>query len=121
MSRVVHFEIVADKPERAIAFYEKTFGWKFARWDGPMPYWMITTGADGVPGINGGLAPRSPESMVSNTIGVTNLDASAAAVEKNGGKVVAPKMPIPGIGWLAYFADTEGTPFGLMQFDPNAK
>ena len=29
----------------------------FKKWDGPMPYWMITTGPDSEPGINGGLMP----------------------------------------------------------------
>jgi predicted enzyme related to lactoylglutathione lyase len=29
MSRVVHFEIHAEKPERAIAFYAALFGWRF--------------------------------------------------------------------------------------------
>ena len=28
MSRVVHFEIPADDPERAVEFYKKVFGWK---------------------------------------------------------------------------------------------
>ena len=27
----------------------------------------------------------------------------------------------PGVGWLAYFHDTEGNIFGAMQSDPNAK
>jgi uncharacterized protein len=120
MSRVVHFEIVADQPERAIGFYKNVFGWQFAKWDGPMPYWMITTGAEGQPGINGGLMPRSPEAACSNTIGVQSLDQSIAAVEKNGGKIVVPKMAIPRVGWLAYFNDTEGNLFGLMQPDANA-
>ena len=26
MSRVIHFELAADDPQRAIAFYEKVFG-----------------------------------------------------------------------------------------------
>jgi predicted enzyme related to lactoylglutathione lyase len=30
-------------------------------------------------------------------------------------------MPIPGLGWLAYYKDTEGNIFGMMQPDPNAK
>ena len=45
MSRPVHFEIPADQPGRAIAFYEKVFNWKFSKWEGPMTYWMISTGA----------------------------------------------------------------------------
>ena len=29
MARVVHFEIHAEHPERAIQFYQKSFGWEF--------------------------------------------------------------------------------------------
>ena len=42
MPRPAHFEIPAENPERAIAFYKDVFGWNFQKWDGPMPYWMIT-------------------------------------------------------------------------------
>src|SRR6185436_19469492 len=54
MNRPVHFEIPAKDPARAIKFYEGAFGWTFKKWDGPMPYWMITTGPGSEPGINGG-------------------------------------------------------------------
>jgi predicted enzyme related to lactoylglutathione lyase len=121
MSRVVHFEIPADQPERAITFYKSVFGWQFSKWDGPMPYWMITTGPDGEPGINGGLMPRSPESASANVIGVKSLDESIANVQKNGGRIAVPKIAIPGVGWLAYFTDPEGNLFGMMQSDPAAK
>src|SRR5215471_9471620 len=57
MNRPIHFEIPAEKPERAMKFYEKVFGWKFERWNGPMEYWNISTG-DSQPGINGGLMTR---------------------------------------------------------------
>jgi predicted enzyme related to lactoylglutathione lyase len=39
--RVVHFEIHADQPDRAIAFYSGLFGWGFDKWNGPMPYWLM--------------------------------------------------------------------------------
>src|SRR5258705_1814619 len=55
MSRVVHFEIPAENPERAAVFYKKTFGWKVEKWPGPMEYWMVNTGSDSAPGINGGV------------------------------------------------------------------
>jgi hypothetical protein len=32
MPRVVHFEIYADNPERAIRFYETVFGWQVHKW-----------------------------------------------------------------------------------------
>ncbi len=41
MPRVVHFEIHAGEPERAIRFYEKVLGWSFQKWEGPMEYWLI--------------------------------------------------------------------------------
>jgi len=46
MSRVVHFDLNAKEPDRAIRFYETIFDWKFNKWDGPMEYWMIKTGEE---------------------------------------------------------------------------
>lgn len=122
VARVVHFEIPADDPERAIAFYQKVFGWKFEKWEGPMEYWLITTGPAEEPGIDGGLGRRaSPESGVENTIDVESVEDCIASIEANGGKVIRPKGAVPGVGWLAYCEDTEGNRFGLMQNDPNAR
>jgi predicted enzyme related to lactoylglutathione lyase len=122
MNRPIHFEIPAEKPERAMKFYEKVFGWKFEKWGGPMEYWVIRTGEDGTPGINGGLMPRrDPAQPCVNTMDVPDLDATIGMVESTGGQCAVPKMPIPGVGWLAYFKDTEGHIFGAMQPDPGAK
>ena len=127
MPRVLHFEIHAADPERGIKFYEKVFGWTFHKWEGPMDYWLITTGPDSEPGINGGLMRRQGEidgqAVIAYvcTIGVDDLDATAATVEANGGTLALAKMPIPGMGWLAYYKDTEGNIFGMMQPDPSAK
>ena len=62
MPRVVHFEIHADEPERAVSSYNSVFGWKFQKWEGPLEHWMIITGAEGTPGINGGtiVVPKMP-------------------------------------------------------------
>jgi predicted enzyme related to lactoylglutathione lyase len=129
MSRVVHFEIHAENPERAIAFYQGVFGWKFQKWKGPMDYWLITTGADTERGINGGMirrmGPGPLEMQAVNayvcTIGVTAIDESVTKALASGGVLAVPKMPIPGIGWLAYVKDTEGNILGVMQADPQAK
>jgi predicted enzyme related to lactoylglutathione lyase len=121
MSRVVHFEIPADDPQRAIHFYEEAFGWKFEKWEGPMEYWLISTGPQDEPGIDGGLAPRQdPETRVENTIDVASVEEAVAKVEAIGGKVIRPKSAVPGVGWLAYCEDTEGNRFGIMQEDPKA-
>jgi predicted enzyme related to lactoylglutathione lyase len=122
MSRVIHFEIPAADPEKLSAFYQKVFGWKFDKWPGPMEYWMVVTGKDGEPGINGGMM-RKPGGIAAttNTIGVNSVDAAVAAVVKAGGKNVMPKTPIPTVGYFAYCEDTEGNMFGVMEADPNAK
>ncbi len=127
MPRVVHFEIHAADPERAVNFYKSLFDWQFQKWEGPMDYWVVTTGPDDQPGINGGLMRRQGEidgqAVIAYvcTVDVADVDASANAATSNGGQVVVPKMPIPGVGWLVYCKDTEGNIFGMMQGDPNAK
>lgn len=126
MPRVVHFEIHAGEPERAIAFYEKVFAWTFQKWEGPMPYWLVITGPDDQRGINGGLVPRRGEldgqAVIAYvcTVDVESVDSSIAAVEANGGTIALAKMPVPGVGWLVYCKDTEGNLFGMMQADPTA-
>ena len=121
MSRVIHFEIPASDPERASAFYKKVFGWKIEKWPGPTEYWMVTTGAEGTPGINGGLMRNTNVKTTTNTIGVESVDGAVDAVKKAGGKLVMPKTPIPTVGYFAYLEDTEGNMFGVMQPDANAK
>ncbi len=127
MPRVIHFEIHAEQPERAIKFYRDVFAWEFTKWDGPMPYWLIKTGPETQPGINGGLIQRrgaiDGEAVIAYvcTVDTPAVDEYLAKVLRNGGTLAVPKMPIPGVGWLAYSKDTEGNIFGLMQPDPQAR
>jgi predicted enzyme related to lactoylglutathione lyase len=127
MSRVIHFEIHAGNPQRAIEFYEKLLGWKFQKWEGPVDYWLISTGPSDQPGIDGGLVLRRGEidgqAVLAYvcTVDVSNLDESVKAAQASGGEIALPKMPVPGVGWLAYCKDTEGNIFGMMQSDPSAK
>ena len=120
MPRPIHFEIPADNPERAIAFYQSVFAWTFQKWEGPMPYWLVQTGTEG-PGIDGGLMPRQqPGQVPVNTVDVPSCDDFVRKIEAAGGSVAVPKMAIPGIGWLAYCLDPEGNMFGIMESSPEA-
>jgi len=127
MPRVIHFEIVADNPERAMKFYKEVFGWEFNKWDGPQDYWLVTTGEDSQPGINGGLTPKTnqgsgnTDGRITNSIDVPSIDEFSNKISMEGGKVLSPKMPIPGVGYLAICEDTEGISFGIIQYDRNAK
>lgn len=120
--QVVHFEIPADDLGRAGEFYRAAFGWELT----PMPevdYTVVmTTPADETgrpkePGaINGGMFTRDaarPAPVV--TIDVPDVDTALATVEQLGGSVVLPKTPVMGMGFAAYFRDSEGNVVGLWQ------
>jgi len=122
MARITHFDMSGDQPEKLIPFYEKIFKWKFDKWNSPgMEYWMITTGPDDKPGINGGLGKRETDSSIVNTIEVDNIDETLKQIEKNGGKVLMQKVPIPEVGWWATFQDPQQNVMSVMQPDPKAK
>jgi len=122
MPRLVHFEMNVKDVHKTIAFYEDVFGWKFQKWDGPMDYWLIMTGDEKEPGIDGGLGYEEEGfPKVVNTIDVDNIDDVIKKIESNQGEIVRPKHAVPGVGWLAYFKDSEGVVSGIMQNDANAK
>ena len=125
MPRPVHFEIHADDLTRSRKFYEALFGWTFTEYM-PDIYYLITTGPDGTPGINGGMVKRrggSGDKVIAYvcTIGVDDLDASIATFNKLGGTVAVEKHAIAGVGWNFYGKDMEGNIFGMHQEDPSAK
>ena len=122
MPRVVHFELIAKDIEKTIDFYTKVFGWKFVKWKGPTDYWLISTGKEDEPGIDGGLGRRdNPDEITTTTIDVPDLDKAMKDVAKNGGKITLEKMLVPGVGWLAQFEGPEGHKWTMMQNDSTAK
>ena len=137
MNRIIHFEIHARDPERAVKFYRNVFGWEIHEWVIPgvqmkdeNRYWLVTTGPEAEPGINGGIVfRRSPTVPVEGqpinafvcTISVANLDKSVDNVLRSGGSIIIPRMAVQGIGWWANCRDTEGNIFGMMQEDANAR
>jgi hypothetical protein len=121
MGRVIHFEFTSKEPEKAADFYQKVFGWKFDKWEGPTEYWLVTTGDEKETGINGGLGPMGKELPATiNTIDVEDARKSVEMIEKAGGKITSPVHAVPGVGWNAYFEDPEGNQWGIMQEDSSA-
>ncbi len=127
MGKVTHFELGVDDLDRAKNFYSTVFGWTLDTMDMPgggQYTGIITTDVDPEtmtptqPGaINGGMVMRSetvtPAPVV--TIEVSGIDAALAQVESAGGKTVAPRTEIPGMGAYAYFTDLEGNVMGLWE------
>jgi predicted enzyme related to lactoylglutathione lyase len=123
MSRIVHFEIPAEKPEQVAEFYKKVLGWDIIKWGGPVDYWLVGTGPEAEPGINGGIARKQdrPVSGVLITAEVASVDDALDQITASGGSVIVSKRAIPGVGWQAHFRDPEGNVIGLLQYDPEAK
>ena len=120
--RVVHFEIPADDFGRATEFYRSAFGWEISDVPG-MDYAMLgTTPSDdnGSPSeagsINGGMLARD-ESRKGPivTIDVDDIDQSLERIGTLGGATVMPKQEVMGMGYSAYFTDSEGNLMGLWQ------
>ena len=117
MPTIVHFDIAADDPGRAKKFYEEIFEWDIEKPPGPMEYYMVETKElNGEKGVGGGLGKRAgPNQKITIYIGVDSVDKYAAKVEASGGKVIQPKMAVPGWGYLAVCLDTENNMFGLWE------
>ena len=122
MGRVVHFEIHCGDLDRAERFYRDVFGWEIARYEGaPVDYRLVTTGSDDERGINGALVARRDEvdgqAVIAyvNTIVVEDLAGTERRISAAGGEQVMERDEIPGVGHLAYFKDTEGNVFGVLQ------
>lgn len=122
-----YFDLTVSNVAQAKAFFEATLGWHFEKFDMPYEYYRIQAGSPSEPGIDGGVgaianAPLSEgRPMTQITMPVTNLNEVLARVVANGGSIVEPRMPIPGIGWYATCAEPGGLKFGLIEADTAAK
>jgi predicted enzyme related to lactoylglutathione lyase len=121
-----HFAVHAGDVARARNFYERAFGWQFTAW-GPPGFFLIKTGTDDNPGVQGALQGRrevvagKPMFGFECSFGVDSIDETIKAIEVNGGKIVMPKFEIPTVGMLIFFEDTEGNVVGAMQYEASYK
>jgi predicted enzyme related to lactoylglutathione lyase len=74
-----------------------------------MEYWMVTTTDDkGNKALGGGMMKTvQPGQQITNYINVRSVNEYSEKVEKLGGRVVAPKHAVPGMGYFAICLDTE--------------
>jgi len=118
---LIWFEIPADEPARAKAFYGKLFGWKINPFPGMPDYEHIDTGgADASP--DGGLMKRMhPTHAITTYINVPSVTRFMAKVEKLGGSICRPKTAVPGMGYFAICQDTENNSFAIWEINSKAK
>jgi predicted enzyme related to lactoylglutathione lyase len=126
---IVHFEIPADNPDRALKFYRELFGWQIKKFDAPgaPEYWLVSTvptdgqGQTTRPGVNGGLMRRQhPGHQPVNYINVESVDEYVEKARRLGAEEVMPKTAVKEMGWFAWLRDTEGNVFAIWQTDGKA-
>ena len=121
---IVHFEIPADDVAKLKTFYGDLFGWKMEKVPGfeSMDYHMVTT----VPvdenmkplrrGVNGGIYKKQDQqSKFTYYVQVESADEYSKKIEELGGKITAPKMEIPNMGWVVFALDPEGNAFSIFE------
>jgi uncharacterized protein len=66
--------------------------------------------------VNGGIIKRqNPEHKPVNYIAVESIDEYVKKIEELDGRVVVPKMEVPGVGWWALALDPDGFQFAIIQ------
>ena len=108
---VVHVEIPAVDVEAAGRFYQGLFGWKLQH----VPEMNYTMWEDGS-GSGGGfpqVSEDNPAGRVLVYIDSEDIEADLKKVEALGGRVLQPKMEIPGTGWFGIFQDPTGNVLAL--------
>ena len=125
---IVHFEIPAEDIEKLAKFYKDLFGWSMNKYPGPTTYYLVgtvpvdeKTMTPTRPGVNGGMYVKknatSPDLAIAiNYISVESVEQYSKKVTALGGKILVPKMEIPGIGWWALAVDPEGNKFGMLEY-----
>ncbi|MDQ2892101.1 MAG: VOC family protein [Pseudomonadota bacterium] len=115
----IWYELLTPDADAARAFYEGVVGWTIeAQASGDIGYRMIAA-ADGPVA---GLMPLTPEMASGGArptwlgyIGVDDVDAMAASIERGGGTIHLAPTDLPGVGRFAFVADPAGVSFYLMR------
>ena len=113
----VHVEFHSNAPEKTRSFLENVFDWKFQ--DFPQMNYA-TFEAPSSPG--GGLqqAENMPAGVLDYILS-TDIENTLRKITSEGGKVVTPKMEIPGMGYFAVFQDPTGLTLALYEVQPPAR
>lgn len=111
-----HFAVNVEDCDRALAFYQSVFGWKFEAW-GPPWFYFGQVGE-----IHASIQKRQDQpfpTVIGNfecTIAVDDVDRVVALILENGGEVTMPKVTIPSICDIARVKDCEGNTFSVAKY-----
>jgi predicted enzyme related to lactoylglutathione lyase len=116
MPKIAHLEIRADVPFRAAKFYSAVFGWKVNKKSLQQGEHFALVEPGSSPNTpRAGVMQRRNRDAVIPRFEVASLETAVAKIFQNGGKVVAHKRFLPGVGLVSYCHDTEGNAFSLVE------
>jgi predicted enzyme related to lactoylglutathione lyase len=120
----IWYELMTTDAEGAKAFYDAVVGWTIGEAAPEFQGYRMIGRSDG--GSAGGVLPLTAEMQQHGArptwlgyIHVQDVDAAAAAIERDGGKTLM-KHDIPNVGRIAMVTDPQGAPFYIMKPIPPA-
>lgn len=112
---IVWHELVSSDPAASADFYSALFGFTAEQSDmGDLKATVFKQGGEMFANILPKPSPEAPDAWVFY-VEVADIEKTVAAAEKAGGSVIAPPLPIPPIGIVAWLADPTGAVFGVLQ------
>ena len=113
MARLNYVELPVSDIAAARSFYENAFGWSMTAFG---PTYAATMSGDTDIGLqaDAGEATRAPLPVIE----VDDLEATLAAVEQAGGRIVRPIFAFPG-GRRFHFLDPSGNELAAVKSDPH--
>lgn len=103
---IVFFDIAGPDPAAQRSFYRAVFGW-----DSTEQGAVSVPVAEGM--LNGNLRTDPAEKVL--YLGVDDVGATLAEVERYGGTVAVPRFEVPGVVVLGLFTDPAGNRLGLVE------
>lgn len=120
--RIVWYELLTSDMAAAKKFYTAVVGWTTQPFEGsPNPYemWVRPGG-----GPVGGVMPIPPGMNFPPHwvmyIGVSDIDAAIAKIQKLGGSTLSPPIEVPNVGRMRTMKDPQGAMFSLIQPAPQS-
>jgi predicted enzyme related to lactoylglutathione lyase len=114
---IAHVAINAGDVGASLRFYAALFGWEFNEYAAGFHRAPLPAGLIAAVQQRRDLLPDAPTTGLEVTFEADDLDAVAAAVTANGGRILMEKTAIPGVGELVFFADPGGNVAGAIRYE----
>ena len=111
----VHIEIASTDPERTRKFLEDVFEWDF-EFRPEMEYHTYEAPSGPGGGLMKPMEGQAPGIL--NYLLSSDIEGDVRKIEEAGGRILQPKMEIPGVGWWALFQEPTGITLALFQSKP---